>query len=145
MWVLFISYKWQWLHNCLNDLAGAGFLQHLDVMQAIAHDERLDPEVALWLQSIIMSGLENEGMALLSPIRNEQELRGDNDDNIDIVDDNFDNSDEVQVKEAAVEPQVHIEVNQPVETEDLLPGGSRKRTSEEDDEGDGRGSKQSRY
>ncbi len=49
---------------------------------------------------------------------NEEEPSDDDNDNIVIADDNLDNGDEVQ----AENPAVDMEVNQPVEAEDPLPG-----------------------
>ncbi len=61
---------------------------------------RLDAGVIAWLQFIIINGLEDKGFALLSRITDEQEPGEDDDDDTD----------------AAAEPQVGMEVNQPVDS-----------------------------
>lgn len=102
-------------------------------MDAIAQDKRLHIGMITWLRFIIINRLEDEGSALLRRIMDEEEPSQDDNDNT--VNANLDNGVQVQVENAAAEPQVDMQVKQPVEAEDPLPGGSRRRSREEDDEG----------
>ena len=117
----------------------------LDAIEDIAQDERLGAGMIGRLHIIIINGLEDEGIALLRGIMDEEQPSDDDDDSIAFVDDNLDNGDEVlQAEDATAESQVDMDVNQPVEAEGSLPGGCRRRSRAEDDEGDEMSSKRFR-
>lgn len=117
----------------------------LELMELMAQDQHLNAGIIVFLRFVIINQLEDEAIDMMEEMIADQEARLHddnfyNDDDYDDYDDDDDNDDndddDVQQVEDAAEPQVDIQVNQPVEAEDLLPGRSRRRAREEDDEGD---------
>ncbi|KAA8591536.1 hypothetical protein FQN60_016910, partial [Etheostoma spectabile] len=107
----------------------------LEAIEDIAQDERHGAGMISRLHIVIINGLEDEGIALLRGIMDEEQPSDDDDDSIAVVNDDLDNGDEVlQEEDATAEPQVDMDANQPSEAEGSLSGGCRTRSREEDDD-----------